>query len=142
MLLHREGTFLAAAVSVAAATTLRSNLVGGTGFTNAKMIDATSLETIAVTIEATAAAAPVTGSIFVDFVVACQSEDPLFDTANNASQIFTTIELVMSAAAAERMSRNITLEGFSYIGIGRLRNSDVAEDATVQVYWAKHLRFA
>ena len=142
MLLHREGSFLAAPVSVAAATTLRSNLVGGTGFTNAKMIDATSLETIAVTIEATAAAAPVTGSIFVDFVVACQSEDPLFDTANNSSQVFRTLELVMSTNTAERMSALITIEGFASIGIGQLRNSDAAEDVTVQVYWAKHLRFA
>ena len=142
MLLHREGTFLEAAVSVAAATTLRSNLVGGTGFTNAKMIDTTSLETIAITVEATAAAAPVTGSIFVDFVVACQSEDPSFDTANNASQIFQTIELVMTTNAAERKSYLITIEGFAFIGIGRLRNTDAARAATVQVYWAKHLRFA
>jgi len=138
--LHQTGTFLSAAETVGAATTLSSTLVGGSDFTS-KQIDVTACERIGITVQATGANAGMTGIVAVDLVVACQSATPLFDTANHIDQIFATVELQLTTNAAERVSNIIDVEGFATVGVGRLRNSDVAFAADVQVYYGKYERF-
>lgn len=109
---------------------------GGSDFIS-KQIDVTGCENIAITVQATGANAGMTGTIAVDF----QSESPLFDTVNHIDQIFATIDLQLTTNAAERVSNIINVEGFTTVGVGRIRNTDIAFAADVQIYYGKYERF-
>lgn len=135
---HSDGEFLASAVTVGAATTLDSNLVGGADFTS-RQVDLTSAENIAITVETEGANAGIDGLIEVDLIVSV-NDTPKYDTANVLSQVYATVACRATTNALERSSDIIAIEGFTFIGIGRIRNSDATYAADVQVYWGKNER--
>ena len=138
--LHSNGTFIAAATSVAAGATEESQIVSGTDFTT-KEIDVTSVESIALTVEVTGANASINGQIDVDFLVSVyHPEDGKYDTANVLSQVFATVSCQSTTNAAERSSAVIGVEGFASIAIGRIRNNDPTYAVSVQVYYGKYER--